>query len=106
MKYLFLITVVAVALWGWTTISAAQEPVVPPPDYGETNLLLLACQYLTDSAKSQSVVIKYCRRAAPDEINGYQAVIHVKLATYLQVYKLDVLFRKSMWNISTAVETP
>jgi len=103
MKYLVVI-LAFLALLGWSQRGTAQEP---PPDFGETNLLLLACQYLTDSATSQSVVVKYCRRAAPDEINGYEAKIHVNLATYGSgKFNLTILFRKSLWNISTVVDTP
>ena len=100
MKYLFAILLVVVTL----TLAVKVTAQDPPPDFGETNLLLIACNSMWDAATNQEFVVKNCRRAAPDEVNGYRAVIHVRLMTHVGPVYLAASFYKSLWSISTAVQ--
>ena len=97
MKYV-VVVLAFVALMGWSQNITAQEP---PPDFGETNVLLLACQYMWEVAEAQDMVVKNCRRYAPDEINGYRALIHIRLMTDWGPFILHVRLSKSLWSVST-----
>src|SRR3990167_7951644 len=97
MKYL-LVIVATIAVLGWSSNVTAQEP---PPDFGETNLLVLACQYLTEVGQDQGLQVKNCRRVAPDEVNGYRALIHVRVLTDQGPFVLHVRLQKSLWAVST-----
>ena len=85
--------------------SAAQEPPLPPAikvDLGEENLLVLACAYATQKAVEEGLVVRWCRRNEPEEVNGYKAKVHVKVAiTDYGRFLIDVEFQKSLWWVQS-----
>ncbi len=85
---------------------SAQEPPPPPApaelDLGEQNLLVLACAYMTQKAVDEGLAVRYCRRAAPEEVSGYQAQVHAKLMIEgYGGFLVDVGFLKSLWWVGT-----
>ena len=93
----------AVALFG-TYQGQAQEA---PLDLGETNLLLLACDYVTALAKDEGLEVRYCRRYAPDEIVGYDARVVVKVSVpHVGRLLVGVNFKKSLWSVQAWDVTP
>ena len=95
---LLVVALAALALMGWSQVGTAQEP---PPDFGETNLLLLGCQFMWEVAEAQDLTVKNCRRYAPDEVNGNRALVHVRLMTDWGPFILHVRLSKSLWSVST-----
>jgi len=89
-----------VALWSAYS-SPAQEPMPPPAaevDLGEANLLVLACAYAMDKAVDEGLIVRYCRRQAPEEVSGYKAEVHAKVVIEgYGPFLVDVEFRKSLW---------
>src|SRR3970040_702184 len=77
---------------------AAQEPPLPPAievDLGEANLLVLACAYATQKAVDEGLAVRWCRRNEPEEVNGYKAKVHVKVAIEdLGRFAINVEFQK------------
>ena len=88
-------TVFALALVG-AYQGSAQEP---PTDLGETNLLVLACNAATTLAEAEGLVVRYCRRYAPEEGNGWQAKATVKVSTSAGIFIVGMNFQKSLWSV-------
>src|SRR5688572_30613726 len=101
MKYLAIALTACAALFVGAQTATSQAPA---PDNGEANLLLIACHTMTDAAVLQGLLVKNCRRAAPDEINGYRAKIHVRIMTDWGPFFLTLAFYKSQWGITSAVQ--
>ena len=84
---------------------AAQEPPLPPAievDLGEENLLVLACAYATQKAIEEGLVVRWCRRNEPEEVSGYKAKVHLKVAiTEYGRFLIDVEFQKSLWWVQS-----
>ena len=99
-KWLVILGIVAVL----AVITARAHAEEPAPDFGDTNLLLIACQTMTELGENQDIEVKNCRRAAPDEVNGYRATIRVRLMTDVGAVFLTVRLHKSLWSVSTAVQ--
>jgi hypothetical protein len=92
--------VLVVALYGST--ATAQEA---PPDFGETDLLLMACHDALTLADDQGVPVKNCRRMS-QEVNGNYASVVVRIATPIGVYHLHGRYRKSLWSGEIVSVTP
>jgi len=75
--------------------------VVAQPDLGETNLLLLACGYAIDKAVAEGLTVRYCRRHEPEQIDGYKALVSIKVKTDIGRFLVKVEFRKSLWWASS-----
>lgn len=98
MKYLLVICVTAVAL-AFASGTTAQEP---PPDFGETNLLKVACDNAVAFGRAQGLTIRNCRRAGPDEVNGYNAVVPIRVNTAEEgIVPLRVNLHKSLWYVGS-----
>ena len=85
-------------------IAVKAQAVDPPPDFGETNKLLVACNSMWEAAEQQEFVVRNCRRAAPDEENGYRAIVHIRLMTHVGPIFLAVRFYKTLWAVTTVVQ--
>lgn len=96
-------TVLCVALFSSIQASQAQES---PLDLGQTNLLLLACDYAKDLAAEEGITVKNCRRNAPEEVNGYKADVSIRISTNVGVYILEYSFMKSLWGVKNLVVVP
>ena len=79
-----------------STASADELPL----DLGEASPLVSACNYLSAVGEMDGLVIRNCRRAAPDEINGNRALIHIRLATNAGVFTIDAAMHKALWSVS------
>lgn len=98
MRYLALAAIVTALILPQTL--TAQEP---PFDHGELNVLVQACQVLTDAATVEGFTVKNCRRAQPDVVVGNKAVISVRLMTTRGAIFLAVTLFKSPWGVSSIV---
>lgn len=90
--------------------ATAQEPPVPPAvmvDLGEVDLLKLACAYSANKAAKEGLAVKWCRRAAPDALDGYQAKVYaqIKIGGY-GVFNIETSFQKSLWWVADWAVTP
>ncbi len=77
--------------------ASAEEP---PLDLGEASPFVAACVQLTAVGEMGGFDVRNCRRAAPDEIAGNRALIHVRIATTEGVFLIDTELHKSVWNVS------
>jgi hypothetical protein len=100
--------VAACAILALALVMAYQSPAQAPtsPDLGETNLLLLACGYMTDVAEAEGLQVRYCRRHQPEEVNGAKAKATVTLGTDAGRFVIEVEFQKSLWWATSFGATP
>ena len=99
MKYLGAVLVLWLALALPEFVAAEEVPL----DLGDTNLLVVACQTVTELGEAQDLIIKNCRRSAPDEIIGPRAVMHIRLKTDWGFIPVRVKMHKSLWSVTSAV---
>jgi len=95
MKYLAMLGVVA-ALVVPNAITAQE----PPLDVGDASPFVVGCQLITEYAEVEAFVVKNCRRAEPDEIEGNRATIHVRLGLAPSgALFLTAKLHKSLWGL-------
>ncbi len=71
----------ALAVLAFAAIASTSTAQETPFDPGETNLLTLACDDANYTAAQESVVVRNCRRHAPEQIDGQHAIVRVRVAT-------------------------
>lgn len=77
--------------------TGAQEA---PLDLGEQDVFVAACNSVVPVGAAAGLVVRNCRRAAPDEVLGNTAVVHLRIATDLGPYVLDVDMSRSLWQVA------
>lgn len=77
--------------------SPAQEP---PGDLGNQDLLVIGCDYAASQAAREGLTVRYCRRAAPEEVSGYHAQVHLRVAIagMRRPFVVNVELYKSLWS--------
>lgn len=96
------ITAIVIASLLFTAYNGvAQEPPQAAPDLGDTNILLLGCEYLRETADAQGLGFVNCRRHAPDQINAYRATVTVSVKTVVRKapFYITLHFQKSLWTV-------
>lgn len=93
-----LLIALAVSVLVVAVVGSAGHAQEPPLDLGDDSAFLAACSQLIAVGQNEGMVVKNCRRRAPDEINGNRALIHVRVATEGRAFELSVEMHKSLWN--------
>lgn len=94
------VIVLAFALLVAAIYGSAGHAQAPAPDVGDINLLVLACDHAKLSAGDAGLTVRNCRRAAPEEIDGNRALVHIRVATNeTGVFLLDFNFQRSLWTV-------
>lgn len=74
------------------------------PDIGERDPLVAACNHLRDVGEMGGLLVRNCRRSGPDDIQGNNAFVHVRIATNQGTFNIDVTLVKSPWHVSAFIQ--
>jgi len=64
----------------------------------EENLLVLACNQVMIIGTQEHVEIVNCRQAAPIQIDGNNAIVHVRVRAETGVFKFAFFYQRTLWS--------
>lgn len=82
-------------------LATASEAQQNPPDLGEPAVLVAACDAARSIGEAEGLAIRNCRRLTEDIVTGNSAIVHIRLATNVGPFELQVFLTKSLWHVNT-----